>query len=158
LQYIVPDKRMIAVLGALVLFGIGWRVDTVAGIGLLIVALPYPRGTVFGSTDLALVLLLLVIWLLRVSQRHSPPPPAPGVDLHVVGLVIAYILSFYNIANVRYLGGALDNLIIFAACLGMFYLIVNNVRRPEHLALLHTFQTVSIVTVCLLGLYELRHP
>jgi len=56
---------VIAVLAAAVMFGITWRIDLVSGIGVLVLALPYPRGTVFGSTNLALVLLLVVIWLLR---------------------------------------------------------------------------------------------
>ncbi|HYN63680.1 MAG TPA: O-antigen ligase family protein, partial [Candidatus Limnocylindrales bacterium] len=44
------------------------------------------------------------------------------------------------------------------ACMAMFYLIVNNVRRPEHLERIHLFQCVSIAIVGLFGIYEINHP
>jgi len=38
INYLAPDKRMIAVIVATVLFGVMWRVDLVTGIGVLVYA------------------------------------------------------------------------------------------------------------------------
>src|SRR6185503_8214444 len=54
INYLAPDKRMIAVMVATLIFGIAWRLDLVSAIGVLILALPYPRGTVSGGTNVAL--------------------------------------------------------------------------------------------------------
>jgi O-antigen ligase len=158
IQYLYPDKRVLAVLATTVIFGIAWRIDLVSGIGVLVLALPYPRGTVFGSTNLAMVLLLLIIWLLRASLRSASPPHRTPVDQPVVALLLSFVVSFYNIENGTTLGWALENFLLLLACIGMFYLIVNNVRRPEQLERLHAFQCASITLVCLLGVYEVRHP
>ena len=49
----------------------GQLLARIPGLGVLVMTLPYPRGTAFGNTNLALILILLVIWLLRVTQRQS---------------------------------------------------------------------------------------
>src|SRR5258707_170359 len=73
-QYVHPNKRVLPVIVGVIVSGLAWRVGMVAGLGVLVLALPFPRGTVFGNTNLALILILLVIWLLRISQRQSPAP------------------------------------------------------------------------------------
>jgi len=158
INYLMPDKRMIAVMVATVLFGLMWRVDLVTGIGVLVLALPYPRGTVFGGTNVVLVLLLLLLWLLRSSLRQAAPPHRTPVDVPMAALLIAFIISFYNIDSRLNLERALENFVQLLAGMGMFYLIVNNLSRPEHLERVHRFYAVSIAMVCLLGVWELFHP
>ena len=158
INYLSPDKRMIAVMVATLVFGIAWRMDMVSGIGVLVLALPYPRGTVFGGTNVALVLLLLVIWLLRVTTRQATPAQRTPVDVPMAALLISFIVSFYNIDSSGNLRRALENFIQLVAGMAMFYLIVNNLRRPEHLERVHLFYCVSIAMVGLLGVYELLHP
>ena len=159
INYLAPDKRMIAVMVATLVFGIAWRVDLVSAIGILVLALPHPRGTVFGNTNVALVLLLLVlIWLLRVSTRQVPPARRTPVDVPIIALLIAFTISFYNIESRHLLTMALENFAQILAGFAMFYLVVNNLRQPEHLERVHLFQCVSITLVCLLGIFELTHP
>ncbi|MGH7731684.1 MAG: O-antigen ligase family protein [Candidatus Eiseniibacteriota bacterium] len=158
LNYFAPDKRMIAVMVATLVFGIAWRIDPVSAIGVLVLALPYPRGTVFGSTNVALVLLLLLIWLLRISTRQAAPPRRTPVDAPIIALLIAFTVSFYNIDTTWNLVRALENFAQILAGFAMFYLVVNNLRRPEHLERVHVFQCVSIAMVCLLGVFELVNP
>ncbi|TMQ57948.1 MAG: hypothetical protein E6K72_03125 [Candidatus Eisenbacteria bacterium] len=119
LQIMTPDRRVLAVMAAVVVFGVAWRTSTVMGIGFLILALPFPRGTSFGPTNLAFILILLVIWLLRMSQRLAPLPQRTPADLPIAGLLIAYIVSFYNV-NPRHLRMALSNFNSFIACLMLF--------------------------------------
>ncbi len=158
MQYMTPDKRVLAVMAATVIAGIAWRLDTVSGLGMLILALPYQRGTVFGTTNFAFILLLLLIWLLRVAQRQSPLPRGTPVDIPIVGLLFAYAISFYNINDPIALGRALQNTELFAASVVLFYMVVNNVRTEDDLARLQTFQAVSITTIMLLAIFELNHP
>ena len=157
LQIMTPDRRVLALMAAVVVFGVAWRTSTVMGIGFLILALPFPRGTSFGPTNLAFILILLVIWLLRMSQRLAPLPQRTPADLPIAGLLIAYIVSFYNV-NPRHLRMALSNFNSFIACLMLFYLIVNNVRTTRDLRRMHVFQLVSLTTALMVGVWELVNP
>lgn len=158
LQYITPNRRVLQLLAASVLLGLAWRASLVSGLGMLALALPFPRGTTFGSTNLAFVLLLLVIWMLRVTQRQSAPPARTPLDAPLAALFVSYVVSFYNVASVQDLTRALEHFEVMVACGLMFYLIVNNVRTVQDLQRLHLFQAVSVSLVCLAGLYELNHP
>ncbi len=158
LQYVQPNKRVIAVMVALLLFGVTWRIDMVSGLGVLILALPFPRSTVFGSTNLAFVLLVLVIWLLRVSQGQLAAPRRTPLDLPIVALFISYVVSFYNVTTSVDLAQALERFELIVACMLMFIVIVNTVQREADLRRLLYFQTVSVAAITLIGMWELAHP
>jgi hypothetical protein len=156
-QIVAPDKRTISVIVALVMFGIAWRIDLVSGLGVLIIAMAYPRGTVFGSTNVVLILFITVIWLLRVSLRRTAPPRGSLVDGPLLALLLAFAVSFYNVEPaVR--PRAFEAYGQLAACVALFYMIVNNVRTNAQLERLHVFQAISVGIIGLLGLYELINP
>ena len=154
-QYLQPDKRVIQLAVAIVLFGVTWRLDLVAGLGVLLFALPFPRGTVFGSTTFAFVLLLTVIWLLRYTQREAPGPSRTPFDAPIAAFVIAYVISFYNVVD---FGKAFLMSNLFVACLLMFYLMVTNVRSTGQLRRFHLFQTAATSVIYLFCLWEIIFP
>ncbi|MFI5371375.1 MAG: O-antigen ligase family protein [Candidatus Eisenbacteria bacterium] len=156
-QYLSPDKRVLAVAAALAMIGIAWRIDMVSAIGLLLLALPYPRANVYGSTNVALVLLLLIIWLLRANFGGAARARRTPLDLPIVGLTIAYIISFYNIEAIN-LGNGFTCFILMLTTLATYYLIVNNVRTTRDLERLHVFQAITIALACLIAVFELVFP
>ncbi len=156
-QIMAPDKRTLAVFAAIAVVGLAWRVNLLVGIGVLMLALPYPRSTVFGSTNLAFILILLIIWLLRMSQRMAPLPQRTPVDAPVAGLLIAYVVSFYNIRNSAHLEHALTNTYLFVGCVLLFYLVVNAIRSSEDLKRWHLFQCAAMLPVLLFSVWELNH-
>ena len=158
LQFIVPDKRAIAVIGAILMFGLAWRTDMIAGLGVLAVALPFPRTTVFGSTNLAFVALIAVLWLLRVSQGQCARPRRSPLDAPVLALFVAYVVSFYNVTTAEGLNWALPIFEMFAAAILMFFVIVNNLLDERGFRRFLDFQVVSVLLVCLLAAWELNHP
>lgn len=157
-QYVYPDKRMIPLLISVVVVGIAWRLDTLAGIGLLVVALPFPRGTVFGTTNIAFILMLVIFWLVRVSTRQLAPPRRSPIDLPLVGLFIVYILSFNSVRDPVELDLSFRNFVLFVGSVFMYFLITNNVHSERDLKRLHDAQLVSALSIFLLGLWELNHP
>jgi hypothetical protein len=156
-QIMQPDKRVLALMAAVAVFGIAWRVDMVLGMGFLLLALPFPRATSFGNTNLAFILILLVIWLLRMSLRDAALPRRTPVDVPLVSLLIAFVVSFYNVEsqNVKL---ALGNFGSLLSGVLLFYLLVSNIRTTRDLKRLHAFQLVSLGTVLLIGMWELTHP
>lgn len=158
LQYWSPNKRVVPVAVAVLLLGLAWQIGMVTGLGVLTIMLPYPRGTVFGNTNLAMILILFVIWLLRMTQRMSPLPIRTPVDSAVVCLLIAYILSFINVKPSIYLSRTFENFELFVSQVLMFYLVVNNVRNRRDLERFQVFQLVCALTVFMFAIYELNNP
>jgi hypothetical protein len=156
-QYMAPDKRVLSVFAALIVAGIAWRLEMIAGIGVMLFALPFPKGTTFGTTNLALILLVLVIWLLRVGQRELPLPRSTTLDVPIAGLVIAYIVSFYNVEAVNS-AQAFANFELFLGTLLMFFVLVNSIRTEADLKRIHRFQVLLLVPISLLAFWELGHP
>jgi O-antigen ligase len=157
LQYVAPDKRVLAVMAALVVVGIAWRLDLVSGIGMLLLILPFPRSNVYGSTNVAFILLLLILWFLRVSQGSAIRPRRTSFDAPIIALLIAFLISFYNVEarNMRY---ALANFATLLSGIALFYMIVQNVRTSRDLERIHGFQLITITVVCLIAVFELNHP
>ena len=157
-QYVYPDKRVIPLILSAIAVGVTWRLDLLSGIGLLILAIPYPRWTVFGSTNIALVLMLAIFWLVRVSLRQIAAPRSSPIDLPLAGLLVLYIVSFSNVGDASRLDFALRNMWLFLGSIIMYFLITNNVHTERDLRRVHDAQLVSALLVFLLGLYELNHP
>ena len=157
-QYLEPDKRLLSVAAAVIVIGIAWRLDMASGIGVMVLALPYPRGTVFGSTNIALILLLVIIYMLRMRNREVAPPRSTPLDPALIAFYMAYVISFYNIENSHDLYFALQNFQLLTGTFIMFYLIVNSVRTEADVIRLHRFHTVSVVGLMLIAIWELNHP
>jgi O-antigen ligase len=157
-QYVFPDKRVIPVAAGLIVFGIAWRLDMVSGLGLLVLVIPFPRYTTFGSTNLALILLLMVVWLLRFTQREAPAPRRTPLDAPLAGMVLAYVLSFYNVTQAYHVEMGLQKFLLFLSCVMMFFLVVYNVRSESALRKFHHFQTVAVALVLAFCLWELAFP
>jgi len=156
IQYWTPNQRVIPVFVALVLFGVAWRLNMVASLCVLVFLLPYPKGTVFGSTNLAFVLIVFLIWLLRLSLRMSPPARRSPVDLPIFCITLWYILSFYNVQTKEGLSFASQNFGLYIACVAFFYMLVNNIRTQEDLQRMHKAQIVTGLLVFAVAALEAR--
>ena len=156
IQYWTPNKRVIPVVVSMLVFGVAWRLSMVAAIGMLVFLLPYPKGTVFGSTNLAFVLLVFLIWLLRLSLRMSPPARSSPVDLPIFAMLLWYILSFYNVQSSFALERAIQHFEGFLACLMLYYVLVNCIRTQQDLRRLHQAQVVTALLVFVVAALEAR--
>ena len=157
IQYWSPNKRVIPVVLATAVFGIAWRLSMGAAINVLVFLLPYPKGTVFGSTNLALIMMVFVLWLLRLSLRMSERARTSPIDIPILGLLLWYVLSFYNVRNDFALERALQNFELFGACIVMYYLIINCVRTQRDLERLHQAQLLTAICVFAVAAWEARN-
>jgi hypothetical protein len=158
IQYWTPNKRVIPVVAVLLVFGVAWRLSMAAAVNVLVFILPYPKGTVFGSTNLAFIMIVFVIWLLRISLRTTAPARTSPVDLPILGMLLWAVLSFYNIRSDFALERALQNFELFVACVVLYYLIVNCVRTQVDLQRMHMALLVTALGVFSVAQWELHNP
>jgi hypothetical protein len=157
IQYWTPNKRIIPVVVVLLVFGVAWRLSMAAAVNVLVLLLPYPKGTVFGNTNLAFILIMFVIWLLRLSLRMSPRARSSPINLPIFGLILWYVLSFYNVRDDYALERALQAFEMFLGCVLMYYLIINSVRTQRDLERFHTAQVFTALGVFFIAAWEARH-
>lgn len=157
LQYWSPNKRMIQVLVGIAVFGVAWRLSMMATLNFLIFLLPYPKGTVFGNTNLAFILIVLVLWLLRMSLRMAPPARGTAIDIPILGMVLWFVLSFYNMTDHTTVPTGILNFELFLGCVALFYLVVNVVRTQADLRHLHQTQLVCALFAFGIAAWEARH-
>jgi O-antigen ligase len=158
IQYWTPNKRIIPVVAVMLVFGVAWRLSMAAAVNVLVFLLPYPKGTVFGSTNLAFIMIMFVIWLLRLSLRTAAPARSSPLNLPILGMLLWAVLSFYNVRTDFALERALQNFESFVACVVLYYLIVNCVRTQADLERLHTAQMVTALGVFFVATWELHNP
>lgn len=157
IQYWSPNKRVIPVVAALLVFGVAWRLSMAAAMNVLVFLLPYPKGTVFGSTNLAFILIVFIIWLLRLSLRTTAPARSSPLNLPIFGLMLWAVVSFYNVRSDFALERALQNFELFVACVVLYYMIINSVRTQRDLERLHIAQMVTALGVFLIAAWEARN-
>ncbi len=157
IQYWNPNKRVIPVVVSLLVFGVAWRMSMMAAINMLVFLLPYPKGTVFGSTNLAFIMLVFIIWLLRVSLRMSERARTSPVNLPIMGMLLWGVLSFYNVRSEDSLSRAFVNFELFIACVLLYYLIINAVRTQADLERFHRAQMITGLGVFVVAAWEARH-
>src|SRR5262249_47457797 len=114
-------------------------------------------GTVFGNTNLAFIMIVFVIWLLRLSLRMSPAARSSPLNLPLFALMLWYILSFYNVRDQFALEHAIQNFELVVSCVIMYYMIINSIRTQRDLERLHVAQLITAVGVFLVGAWEARH-
>ena len=157
-QYMKPDKRVLPVIATVILAGVAWRLDFITSIGLTIFLLPYPRTTTFGTTNTAIALLIAILWLVNASQGRAPTLRRTPMDVPVVGLILVYVCSFYNVTDPEGMAKGLAIFQIFIGSVLCYYVIVSNVNTTKALEKIHTFQLLCATSVLLLAVYELGHP
>jgi hypothetical protein len=99
LQVAAPDKRVIQVVAAGLVVLLAFRSASISALVLTVFMLPFPKGTSYGSTNVAFIALLFVVWLFRVATKRAETPGRTRLDIPILGLVMAYCLSFYNVAR-----------------------------------------------------------
>jgi O-antigen ligase len=124
---------------------------------LAVLFLPFPKGTSYGNTNVAFILLIFMVWLYRVTTRRAEPLGRTPLDIPILGLVMAYCVSFYNVQP-QYLSLAWGLFLGFLTYLLIYFLILAIVKSTEDVQKLFLAQTISCVAMCLLALYEQRHP
>ncbi len=157
MQFLEPDARVLQLFAGGIIVLLAFRFSSIDGLMLAALFLPFPKGTSYGNTNVAFILLIFIVWLFRVSTRRIEPPGRTPLDVPILGLVMAYCISFYNVQP-QYFSVAWGLFMGFLTYLLIYYMVVAIVRSTADVKKLFLVQTISCVMVCLFALYEQRHP
>ena len=97
---------------------------------LAVLFLPFPKGTSYGNTNVAFILLIFIVWLFRVSTRRAEPPGRTPLDVPIIGLVMAYCISFYNVQP-EYFALAWGLFMSFLTYLLIYFMVIAIVKSTD---------------------------
>lgn len=156
-QITSPNERVLQVVAAGIVVFLAFRLKSISALSFLVLLLPFPKATSYGNTNVAFAMLLALVWVFRISTKREPPPVRTGIEIPLLGLVMAYCLSFYNVEPEN-LGIAWAMFLNFLTYVLVFFLAINIVRTAKDVERIFAFQLVSCVIVCLFAVYEQGHP
>lgn len=123
------------------------RLPTYLGVGLFLVVCSYPASLWIGDTNLAFILFLLVVWLVRVALGREEQPTRTYLDWAILFYIGALALSLVHVESGRELGDSWVVLRHILTPIGMYFLIVNAGRSERRLLVLTEAFLFGVTTV-----------
>ena len=157
-QIVKPNPRTLQVVAATFLVGLAARLSSFTSLLLLVVIVPFPKATSYGGTTLAFVLLIFILWLVRLTLRIEKPGGRSPIDLPVIALVSAYLLSFSQIEEPGKIYPAVVTTAYTFTHIFLGYLIIHLTRSERQLRQLVGAILVMAVLVQLTAIFELVFP
>ncbi len=157
-QAITPHHRIIklVVMGGLLVLML--RFNMVYSVYLFTALYFIPSGISVGSTNTVLMTLIPLIWAVRATARKLPLLRPTPVDVPILLLMLAYLLSFFNIDNNYNLIMGLKLFWRQIACFAFFYMIVNFVSTEEKLVTMAKVLCAMAGVIMFTGVLEIVFP
>jgi O-antigen ligase len=156
-QVVDPDPRVLQVVAAGAVVFLAFRATSISALAFAVLLLPFPKATSYGNTNVALTLLIFLVWIFRVSTKREAPPVRTSVDVAILGLVMAYAVSFYEVEPVHF-AQAWSLFLNFLSYVLILFLAVNIIKTPKDVQKVLAMQLLSCVMLCVLAVYEQGHP
>lgn len=154
-----PSKRVIEAIVGLVLIFMLWRFSELKALWFLLIIYPFPFSISLGNSNFIFVVLFFIVYLVRVSAGRSKFRSDKFFNLPIILLVLAYIISFYNVTPTpQAMRFALIDTGNFFATILFFYLIINFVDNEKNLKNTVRIFMISISLVIMFTLFELLFP
>ncbi len=153
-----PSPRIIkALVGSSIIYA-AWRFPIHVSTAAFLVLFPFPFSITYGSSNTLFVFLITAMWLARMVLRTAQPAGKTLLDVPVLFLVGAYLLSFNNVESAFALGQGLINFSTIVASIFVCYLIIHSIRTEATLR--HMVRMITIMALLCFGvaIYELVFP
>lgn len=157
-QTISPHRRVIKLAVLLALMSFMIRFDMVFSVYLFTLLYPFPSGVALGSTNSILMTVIPLVWAVRAASTKSRLWRKTAVDVPIVLLLAAHIVSFFNIDSNFALIQSLKIMWRAVAAIAFFYLIVTFVNDEKKLTTITKVLCVSCGLVMLTAVLELFFP
>ncbi len=109
------------------------RFDMIYSIYLFIFLFPYPSSISLGSTNSILATLIALIWSVRAFSEKIRFFEKTEIDKYILLLIIAYILSLYNVEGIQEIKEGLVAIWRVIAAAIFYYMIVRFVTDEKKL-------------------------
>jgi hypothetical protein len=157
-QIRAPQSRVIKGLVGLAVLYAAWRFPIPVSLSAFLVLFPFPFPTAYGSSNTIFVFLITAMWMAQIVLRTARPVGRTLLDLPIVILMCAYLLSFNSVNYALALQNGLINLSTIVAGVFVYYLIVSSVQ--DEVTLRRLVRIITIMALLCFGtaVWELIFP
>jgi hypothetical protein len=154
-----PNKRAIEAAAGLILVFILWNGSCLGALWMLFVLYPFPFAISLGDSNIIFLILTFIIYLIRVSAGKDEIHSDPLVNMPIILLFSAYVLSFYNLdPNPSIMRSAYINTISFFGAILLYYLMINSIDSEEKLIRTLKILMISVAFIITFTILELLFP
>jgi O-antigen ligase len=132
-QLLSPQRRVVKALVTVLVAAIMWRFEMIFTLYIFVVLFPVPSGIAVTSTNVALMTLLFLLWVVRANAQKLQILPRTQIDIFVVLFLMAYIVSFFNVPSMEGIVEGLKLVWRQLTAFAFFYLIVRFVDSEDKL-------------------------
>lgn len=157
-QIVQPGQRVIKTGVLLGLVGLMLRYDMVYSVYLFVLLFVFPSGISLGSTNMVLMTLIPMLWLVRATSNRMAVIRPTSVDWAMLAFLLAHFVSLYGVADTAMLPRNLVVIWRSATALAFFYTIVTFVDNEDKLMRLGKVMCIACGLVMLTAVVELIAP
>ncbi len=132
-QIVHPNPRLIKSTVLLLLMVLMLRMKTVYALYVFILLMPFPSGIALTSTNVILMTLIPLLWVIRATSTKQPLITRTPVDAFIAFFMIIFVVSFINVKGSYALTWNLKMLWRQLTALAFFYLTVRFVDDEKKL-------------------------
>jgi hypothetical protein len=150
-------RIMKAIIGMAVLYA-AWKFPIPVSLSAFLLLFPFPFTITYGSSNTIFVFLIAAMWLIQIVLRTERRVGHTMLDLPIILLIGAYLVSFTGVSHSSILVGGLVNFSTVVAGVFVYYLIVHSVRDEHYLRRMVNILTITASLTFIVALYELLAP
>jgi len=157
-QIVKPGQRVVKAGVMLALIGLMLRYDMVYSVYLFVLLFVFPSGVSFGSTNMILMTLIPLVWMVRATSNRLALVRRTSADWAIITFLLAHLISLYAVTDSAMMPRNL--VVVWRACTAaaFFYTIVTFVDSEEKLMRLGKIVCVSCALVMSTAIIELFAP
>jgi hypothetical protein len=157
-QVVSPHRRLIKITVLFLLMVVMLRLETIYALYAFIVLMPFPSGVALTSTNVVLMTLVPLLWVIRARSMGQALFKRTPLDGFILFFLLAYVVSFFNAESTHALVMNLRMLWRQLAALGFFYLLVTFVDDEKKLGRVTKMVGVSASLLSITACIELFAP
>jgi len=157
-QVVQPHHRMIKAGALLVVLALLTKFEMVNSIYFFIVMFPFPSGMVLTSTNVILMTMITLVWMVRARATGQQLFVRTDVDVFIALFLVAYLVSLFNVETTFQLAEGVKLIWRQITAFALFYLIATFVDGERKLERMTQFVAISGGLVALTGIIELFAP
>jgi len=157
-QIVRPQHRMIKAGLLLLALAILTRFDMLYSVYFFILLFPFPSGVVLTSTNVILMTLIPLVWMVRSLATGQRLFVRTEVDKWIVVFLLAHFVSLFNVETTEALTVGIELIWRQLTAVAFFYLIVTFVDDENKLERTTKIIAIAGALVALVGIVQLFAP
>ena len=153
-----PHRRLVKVTVLGLLMSIMYRFEMIFSLYMFLLLMPYPTGIALSSSNVILMTLIPLLWIVRAQSAQLQIWPRTPLDKWMLLFIGLHIISFFNITNPSHLTEALKMTWRLVTAVALFYMVVRFADDMGKLEGLSKVFAVSAFLVGLTGIVEAFFP